>query len=57
MYIHPKTKAKLRAKHERRKEKLTCAIRGLANYFRLAGMRYFLRETDEWLRSRLRVCT
>ena len=37
--------------YEKRKEKLTYAIRGWVNYFRLAEMRNFLRETDEWLRS------
>ncbi|RXE72761.1 reverse transcriptase, partial [Muribaculaceae bacterium Isolate-013 (NCI)] len=26
------------------------------NYFRLAEMRTFLRDTDEWLRSRIRMC-
>ena len=68
MCVHPKTKAKLRAKlkeltsrsngwgYEKRKEKLTYAIRGWVNYFRLAEMRKFLKETDEWLRSRIRMC-
>ena len=68
MCVHPKTKAKLRTKlkeltsrgngwgYEKRKEKLTCAIRGWVNYFRLAEMRNYLRETDEWLRSRIRMC-
>ena len=68
MCVHPKTKAKLRTKlkeltsrsngwgYEKRKEKLTYAIRGWVNYFRLAEMRNFLRETDEWLRSRIRMC-
>ena len=68
MCVHPKTKAKLRAKlkeltsrsngwgYEKRKEKLTYAIRGWVNYFRLAEMRNFLRATDEWLRSRIRMC-
>ena len=32
--------------YERCMEKLTCAIRGWISYFRLAGMRHFLRETD-----------
>ncbi|MBD5324989.1 MAG: hypothetical protein HDS02_09245 [Bacteroides sp.] len=66
--VHPKTKAKLKAKlkeltshsngwrYEKRKEKLDYAIRGWVNYFRLAEMRNFLKETDEWLRSRLRMC-
>ena len=60
MCVHPKTKAKLRTKlkeltsrsngwgYEKRKEKLTYAVRGWVNYFRFAEMRNFLRETDEW---------
>ena len=68
MCVHPKTKAKLKAKlkeltsrsngwgYEKRKEKLAYAIRGWVNYFRLAEMHNFLRETDEWLRSRIRMC-
>ena len=68
MCVHPKTKAKLRTKlkeltsrsngwgYEKRKERLTYAIRGWVNYFRLAEMRNYLRETDEWLRSRIRMC-
>ena len=48
MCVHPKTKARLRSKlkeltkrsngwgYEKRKEKLTYAIRGWVNYFRLA---------------------
>ena len=59
MCVHPKTKAKLRTKlteltsrsngwgYEKRKEKLTYAIRGRVTYFRLAEMRNFLRENDE----------
>ena len=68
MCVHPKTKVKLRSKlkeltkrsngwgYEKRKEKLTNAIRGWVNYFRLAEMRNFVKETDEWLRSRIRMC-
>lgn len=68
MCVHPKTKTKLREKlktltnrsngwsYVKRKEKLTNAIRGWVNYFRLAEMRIFLKETDEWLRSRIRMC-
>ena len=68
MCVHPKTKSKLRTKlkeltsrsngwgYEKRKERLTYAIRGWVNYFRLAEMRNYLRETDEWLRSRIRMC-
>ena len=68
MRVHPKTKMKLRKKlkqltnrswnigYERRKEELTQAIRGWVYYFRYADMRNFLLETDEWLRSRIRMC-
>ena len=68
MCVHPKTKTKLKAKlkeltsrsngwgYEKRKEKLAYAIRGWVSYFRLAEMRNFLKETDEWLRSRIRMC-
>lgn len=68
MYVHPKTKSKLSSKlkelstrsngwgYEKRKEKLTYAIWGWGNYFWLAEMRNFLKETDEWLRSRIRMC-
>lgn len=67
MCVHPKTKAKFKTKlkgltsrsngwgYEKRKEKLTYAIRGWISYFRLAEMRSFLKETDEWLRSRIRM--
>ncbi len=68
MRVHPRTKARLKTKlkeltsrsngwgYEKRKEKLTYAIRGWVNYFRLAEMGIFLKETDEWLRSRIRMC-
>lgn len=70
MCVHPRTKTKLREKlktltkrsngwsYVKRKEKLANAIRGWVNYFRLAEMRIFLKETDEWLRShiRMRMC-
>ena len=68
MCIHPKTKSKLRKRlkeltsrswnigYARRKEVLTQCIRGWVTYFRYADMRSFLEETDQWLRSRLRMC-
>ena len=68
MCIHPKTKLKLRKKlkqltmrswnvgYDKRKEALTQTIRGWVYYFRYADMRSFLIETDEWLRSRIRMC-
>ena len=68
MWVHRKTKMKLRKKlkrltirswnigYEKRKEELTQAIRGWVYYFRYADMRNFIIETDEWLRSRIRMC-
>ena len=68
MCVHPKTKSKLRKRlkeltsrswnigYERRKEVLMQAIRGWVTYFRLADMRSFLEETDQWLRGRIRMC-
>ena len=68
MCIHSKTKAKLRRKlkeltrrswnigYARRKEVLTQTIRGWVTYFRHADMRSFLEDTDQWLRSRIRMC-
>ena len=68
MCIHPKTKSKLRKRlkeltsrswnigYARRKEVLTQTIRGWVTYFRYADMRSFLEETDQWLRSRIRMC-
>ena len=68
MCVHPKSKERLRKKlkmltkrswnigYEKRKEVLTYAIRGWVNYYRFADMRWFLLETDEWLRSRIRMC-
>ena len=68
MCVHPKTKSKLRKRlkeltsrrwnigYERRKEVLTQCIRGWVTYFRYADTRSFLEETDQWLRSRIRMC-
>ena len=42
--------------YEKRKEVLTHAVRGWVHYFRYADMRNFIIETDEWLRSRIRMC-
>ena len=67
MCVHPKTKSKLRKRlkeltsrswnigYERRKEVLMQAIRGWVTYFRLADMRNFLEDTDQWLRGRIRM--
>ena len=35
---------------------LTHVIRGWVTYFRYADMRSFLEDTDQWLRSRIRMC-
>ena len=68
MCIHPKTKSKLRNRlreltsrswnigYAKRKEVLTQFIRGWVTYFRIADMRSFLEETDQWLRGRIRMC-
>ena len=65
--IHPKSakKMKLRIKqltsrsngwgNERRKEALSQYIKGWVQYFKLADMRNFLVNTDEWYRRRLRM--
>ena len=42
--------------YARRKEVLTQTIRGWVTYFRHADMRSFLEDTDQWLRSRIRMC-
>jgi len=41
---------------ERRIAKLNQSIRGWVNYFRIADMKNQIRERDEWLRRRLRMC-
>ena len=40
---------------DRRFEELNWAIRGWVNYFRIAKMKTFLKETDEHLRARIRA--
>lgn len=41
---------------EMRIDKLNQSIRGWVNYFRIADMKNQIREQDEWLRRRLRMC-
>ena len=41
---------------ERRITELNQSIRGWVNYFRIADMKNQIREQDEWLRRRLRMC-
>ena len=41
---------------DRRFEELNWAIRGWVNYFRIAKMKTFLKETDEHLRARISLC-
>ena len=65
--VHPKSVEKLKNKlreltnrnnawsNEYRKNKLQQFIRGWVNYFRLADMKGMLRETDKWLRHRIRA--
>ena len=65
--IHPKSVAKMRAKiklltarsngwsNEGRIIKLKQYIRGWINYFRIADIKSLLKETDEWMRRRIRM--
>ena len=65
--VHPKSVAKMKDKireltkrnngwgNEYRAMKLTQYVRGWVNYFSLADMKGLLRETDEWLRHKIRA--
>jgi RNA-directed DNA polymerase len=65
--IHPKSIKKMKDKirkltdrhngwgNEKRKRKLTEYVRGWINYFALADMKMLMKETDEWLRRRIRA--
>ena len=65
--IHPKSVAKMRSKirqltarsngwsNETRIEKLKQYIRGWVNYFKIADIKTLLKETDEWMRRRIRM--
>ena len=65
--VHPKSATKMKAKlkeltsrsngwgNEYRALKLTQFIRGWTNYFSLADMKKLLRNTDEWLRRKIRA--
>ena len=65
--VHPKSIVKMKDKireltkrsngwgNEYRALKLTQFIRGWVNYFGLADMKNLLRETDEWLRHKIRT--
>jgi group II intron reverse transcriptase/maturase len=65
--IHPKSIQKMKDKirnltdrnngwgNEKRKHKLTEYVRGWINYFSLADMKQLMKETDEWLRRRIRA--
>ena len=65
--VHPKSVAKMKDKireltkrnngwgNEYRAMKLTQFVRGWVNYFLLADMKGLLRETDEWLRHKIRT--
>ena len=64
--VHPKSVVKMKDKireltkrsngrgNEYRAMRLTQFVRGWVNYFSLADMRRLLRETDEWLRHKIR---
>src|SRR6056297_311607 len=65
--VHPKSVAKMKAKlkeltsrnngwgNEYRALKLTQFIRGWVNYFSLANMKRLLKNTDEWMRRKIRA--
>lgn len=65
--VHPKSVAKMKVKlqlltsknngcgNENRATQLTQFIRGWVNYFAKADMKSLLRNTDEWLRRRIRA--
>ena len=65
--VHPKSVAKMKDRireltkrsngwgNEYRAMKLTQYVRGWVNYFSLADMKNLLRETDEWLRHKIRT--
>ena len=65
--VHPKSVKKMKDKikeltkrsngwgNEYRAMKLTQFVRGWVNYFSLADMKGLLRETDEWLRHKIRT--
>lgn len=65
--VHPKSVAKMKDRireltkrsngwgNEYRAMKLTEFVRGWVNYFSLADMKGLLRETDEWLRHKIRT--
>jgi group II intron reverse transcriptase/maturase len=65
--VHPKSDAKMKAKireitarsngkgDEQRKLKLKQFITGWVNYFKLADMKTLMKETDQWLRRRIRM--
>jgi group II intron reverse transcriptase/maturase len=65
--VHPKAIAKMKSKikeytarsngwgNEYRIDKLKQYIRGWINYFKIADMKSMLKETDEWMRRRLRM--
>lgn len=67
LYVHPKSVAKLKAKvreltarsngwgNDYRKLRLKQYITGWVNYFKLAGMKTLLQNTDEWMRHRIRT--
>jgi len=67
LYVHPKSIAKMKAKirvltsrsngwgNDYRKLNVNQFITGWVQYFKLAGMKTRLQETDEWMRHRIRV--
>ena len=67
LYVHPKSVAKMKARikeltsrsngwgNDYRKLRLKQFITGWVQYFKLAGMKTLLKNTDEWMRHRIRA--
>lgn len=67
LYVHPKSVAKMKAKikeltcrsngwgNDYRKRRLKQFVTGWVQYFKLAEMKARLKETDEWMRRRIRA--
>ena len=65
--VHPKSVAKMKEKirmltnrsngwgNERRIQQIAWYVRGWVNYFKLADMKSLLKQTDEWLRRKIRA--
>ena len=66
--LYPKTKASIKSRlkelagrsigmgYEERKEEQRTYMRGMMEYYKFVDAQKFMRATDEWYRSRLRMC-